>query len=75
MKKGARRLQVWRAERDITQRKLALRAGLSPSRYWQIETGEGSEPKPDERDAVAAALKVKASDIAWPAITAREVQA
>lgn len=66
MKKARTRLRVLRAEQEVTQRQLALRAGLSPSRYWQIESGEGSEPSPDEKTAVAAALGVKASEIAWP---------
>lgn len=64
------RLKVLRADRDVTQTKLARAAGLSPARYWQIENGEGSEPSPDEKNAVAAALSVKVSDIAWPEFTA-----
>jgi transcriptional regulator with XRE-family HTH domain len=75
MKKGARVLRVWRAERDITQTKLARRAGLSAARYWQIENGEGSEPKPDEKSRVAAVLGVQVSDIAWPAVERRQVSA
>lgn len=74
MKKSARRLKVWRADRDVTQRQLALRAGLSPSRYWQIESGEGSVPSADEKSAVAAALDVKVSDIEWP-LTYAELRA
>ena len=66
MKRESRRLKVWRADRELTQRQLALKAGLSPSRYWQIESGEGTEPDKDERVAVAAALDVKVSDIVWP---------
>lgn len=61
-------LRVLRAAQEprITQQQLALKAGITPSRYWQIESGEGLEPKPDEQSAVAAALGVKVSDIAWP---------
>lgn len=68
MKRDRSLLRVLRAQQEpkVSQRQLALRAGLSPSRYWQIESGEGSEPSKDEKDAVAAALGVKASDIAWP---------
>lgn len=66
------RLKVLRAERDVTQSKVARLAGLSPARYWQIENGEGSEPGPDERNAVAAALGVKVTEIQWPE---REVRA
>ena len=53
-------------EPKITQHELARRSGISRSRYWQIEAGYGSEPSQDEKNAVAAALGVKASDILWP---------
>lgn len=66
MKKGRRHLRVLRAEQDVTQSFVARLAGLSTSRYWQIENGEGSEPRPDEKIAVAAALQVKTTDIDWP---------
>lgn len=70
MKREARRLRVWRAEQNVRQYVLARQAGLSRSRYWQIENGEGSEPSDDERRAVAAALGVKVSDIEWPELAA-----
>ena len=75
MKRDRSLLRVLRAQQEpkMSQRQLALKAGLSPSRYWQIESGEGSEPSRDEKDAVAAALGVKAADIAWP--TFLQVQA
>lgn len=66
MKKGRSRLRVLRAEQEVTQMQVARKAGLSAARYWQIENGEGSEPSPGERNAVAAALGVKVSEIAWP---------
>lgn len=68
MKKERSLLRVLRAQQEpkVSQRQLALKAGLSPARYWQIESGEGSEPHQNERAAVAAALGVKVSDIAWP---------
>lgn len=69
MKKGARLLRVIRAEQDVTQTKVARRAGLSASRYWQIENGEGSEPSVTEKNAVAAVLNVKVSEVAWPSMT------
>jgi len=52
----------------VTQSHVARKAGMSVSRYWQIENGEGSEASNDEKNAVAAALGVKASEIAWPEI-------
>lgn len=68
MGKGRSLLRVLRASQEpkATQLHIARRAGLSPARYWQIENGEGSEPDADERAAVAAALGVKVSEIAWP---------
>lgn len=65
MKKDVRRLKVWRAERGVTQNKLARKAGMHALRYWKIENGE-LEPDEDEKKAVAAALNVKVSDIEWP---------
>lgn len=66
MKKGRRLLRVLRAEQDVTQSHVARKAGISRSRYWQIEVGEGSVPRDEERSAVAAALGVRVSDIEWP---------
>lgn len=74
MKKGQRLLRAVRAgqEPKVSQAKLAqlvaarLNRAFSSARYWQIENGYGAEPSPDERAAVAAALGVKVSDIAWP---------
>jgi DNA-binding XRE family transcriptional regulator len=43
-----------------------LKRSFSPARYWQIENGLGSDPSDEEKAAVAAALGVKVSDIAWP---------
>lgn len=76
MKKGRSLLRVLRAQQEpkVTQVQLARMAEsrlpqgqtMSPARYWQIENGEGSEPSVDEKVAVAAALGVKPSDVAWP---------
>lgn len=60
------RLRVLRAERDLTQSQLARSAGVNVTRYWQIENGEGVRPTKDERAAVAKALGVSPSAIAWP---------
>ena len=66
---GKRRtlLRVLRASQEpyVTQTKLARKAGLTRLRYWAIENGE-AVPTPDERNAVAAALGVKVSEIEWP---------
>jgi len=35
-------LRVLRAARDLTQHGLAARAGLTQTRFWQIEHGEGA---------------------------------
>lgn len=74
-------LRVLRAAQEpkLTQSQLARRAEgklprgrtMSPQRYWQIENGEGSEPDEDEKSAVAAALGVKVSDVAWPDFSQR----
>jgi transcriptional regulator with XRE-family HTH domain len=68
MKKGRVLLRVLRAAEEprATQPQIARRAGLTPARYWQIENGEGLEPTADEKNAVAAALGVKVSEIQWP---------
>ena len=70
MAKERKHLRVLRAERDITQMRVARDAGLSNSRYWQIENGFGSDPNDDEQAKVAAALGVKKSDIDWPSLKA-----
>lgn len=68
MKRERSLLRAVRAAQEpkVTQSRVARKAGLSVSRYWQIENGEGSESSDDERQAIADALSVKASDIAWP---------
>jgi len=68
MKKARTLLRVLRAAHEprLTQIQLARLAGLSGARYWQIEHGEGSVPSDTERQAVAAVLGVKVSEVAWP---------
>jgi transcriptional regulator with XRE-family HTH domain len=74
MKKGQRLLRVVRAEQEpkVSQARLASRIAkilgrsFSGSRYWQIENGLGADPSKDEMSAIAVALGVKVSDIAWP---------
>ena len=67
MKKG-QRLKVARATQDMTQAKVARKAGLNATRYWQIEHGEGIEPTGKEKSAIAMALGLHVSEIAWPAL-------
>jgi len=59
------RLRVIRAERGITQVDLALKAGLSPARYWKIENAVPPEANADERSALARALRTGQQHI-WP---------
>lgn len=66
MRETAIRLRVLRAEHDITQSKLARKAGLNATRYWQIENGEGPPSTIDERFAIATVFGVKVTAIAWP---------
>lgn len=68
MKRARSLLRVVRAAQEpkVTQSRVARKAGLSVSRYWQIENGEGSDPSDAERTAIATALGVQASEIAWP---------
>ena len=67
-------LRVLRMDRQpkVNQTYVAKRAGMSYSRYWQIENGEGSPVKPDEQKAIAVALGVKVGDIAWPDVQRRD---
>lgn len=57
VRKQANRLRVLRAERGVTQIDLALKAGLSLSRYWRIENGY-EQPTDTERARLAKALRV-----------------
>lgn len=68
MAKARQRLRVIRAAQEpkLSQSQLARRAGLGLYRYWQIENGEGAPTSDIERTAVAAALGVMVSEVAWP---------
>jgi transcriptional regulator with XRE-family HTH domain len=68
-------LRVLRALRDLTQHGLAERAGLTQTRFWQIEHGSGAPLREHERDQIARALEVKPSAIAWPLMTPTALQA
>jgi transcriptional regulator with XRE-family HTH domain len=67
-------LRVLRATRDLTQHGLAERAGLTQTRFWQIEHGSGAPLRTHERDAIARVLEVKPSAIAWPPMTPTALQ-
>lgn len=68
MKKGRLLLRAIRASQQpkVTQDRVARMAGMGAFRYWQIESGEGPDVTKEEREAVAAALGVKVSDVEWP---------
>lgn len=62
MKAITKRLRVLRTERTITQRDLALKAGIPLGRYWEIENGY-RVPEDDEKIAIARALKAETEDV------------
>lgn len=69
-RRQAYRLKVVRAMKDMTQAQVARHAGMSQTRYFQIENGEGRAPNNDEQDAVADALGVTVAEIEWPELAA-----
>lgn len=58
------RLRVIRAERRISQLRLALAARIHPTRLWRIENGL-VDPTEAERGAILQALAVAAGRV-WP---------
>jgi transcriptional regulator with XRE-family HTH domain len=70
----ARTLRVLRAERELTQQVLSARIGMTQTRYWQIEHGEGAPLRKDERAAIARQLEVAPHDIAWPEMKPTQLQ-
>ena len=69
-----RTLRVLRAERDLTQKLISVRANLTQTRYWQIEHGEGAPLRKEERTAIARVLEVAPHEIAWPTMTLTQLQ-
>jgi len=59
------KLRVLRAERRISQLRVAIGAGLGTTRFWAIENGY-AQPTAAERAAIARTLNVSESE-AWPA--------
>jgi transcriptional regulator with XRE-family HTH domain len=74
MAKIPQTLRVLRAARDLTQHGLAARAGLTQTRFWQIEHGEGAPLRKTERDAIALVLEVRPAAVAWPVMTPTQLQ-
>lgn len=70
----AKALRVLRAEREITQQVIASRAGLTQTRYWQIEHGEGAPLRKEERAAIARILEIAPHAIAWPEMKPTQLQ-
>jgi len=66
---------VLRAERELTQKLIADRAGLTQTRYWQIEHGEGAPLRKQERAVIARVLEVAPHEIAWPPMNPTKLQA
>lgn len=67
-------LRVLRAARELTQHALAEQAGLTQTRFWQIEHGNGAPLRKREREAIARVLDVRPSTIAWPVMTPTPLQ-
>jgi transcriptional regulator with XRE-family HTH domain len=63
-------LHVRRAERRLSQRRIAQIAGISYDRYWRIENGY-AEPTTDERTMLAAALGTTVEEL-FPAGSSSE---
>lgn len=61
-KTATNRLRVLRAERDITQMDLALKARISHNRYWRIEAGYVTATD-EELARIARALKATPQDV------------
>jgi transcriptional regulator with XRE-family HTH domain len=69
-----RTLRVLRAEREISQKALAEQAGITQTRFWQIEHGQGAPIRKAERKAIATLLHVAPHEIAWPEMTLTALQ-
>jgi transcriptional regulator with XRE-family HTH domain len=68
MKGPRNRLKVLRAEKNLSQLDLAIKARIKEYRYWRIENGYVI-PTDDERDGLARALKVDVPE-AFPEVIA-----
>jgi transcriptional regulator with XRE-family HTH domain len=62
MKRDPNRLRMLRAERRLTQMLLSRKSGIQPSRISLIENGL-VEPKAEERDRLARALKADVAEV------------
>lgn len=66
-RKQRNRLRVLRAERDITQMDLALKAKIQKDRYWRIENSY-EKPSADEIARLAKALKAEPAELGFGAL-------
>lgn len=64
------RLRVVRAERRVSQLKIAITAHIDPTRFWRIEN-DLVIPTPDEQAKIARALGASVQAI-WPVAGPRE---
>jgi transcriptional regulator with XRE-family HTH domain len=62
MKAVTKRLRVIRAERNLTQMKVAFRAKIHINHYWRIENG-WTHPSPDEQERIAKVFDLPVSDV------------
>ena len=62
MKSVTKRLRSLRAERDITQRDLAIKTKMPVLRYWEIENGYRDADDREQR-RIAKALRVTVADV------------
>lgn len=63
MKQVAEVLLLSREALGISANEVARRAGIHPSTYWRIETGQIPKPDADSLTAIAAALDIPAADL------------
>ena len=70
---NSNRLRVARAERRISQWRLAMRARIHPSRVWRIENGI-VDATPRERRTLARLLKMPETAI-WPGVAGKNPSA
>jgi transcriptional regulator with XRE-family HTH domain len=61
------RLRVARAERRLSQRELARRAGIEVTRLWRIEN-DYADATTEERKLIASALETGEPQL-WPGIS------
>ncbi|WP_235886952.1 helix-turn-helix domain-containing protein [Mycobacteroides chelonae] len=63
MKQVADAMRLSREALGLSANEVARRAGMHPSTYWRIETGQIPKPDADSLTAIATALDIPASDL------------